>query len=606
MDEFDYADLYLGEYKLRGSEIVANKCPFCGGGKHSDKYTFYLNYEKHTYMCHRGSCGARGTFGQLAREKGVAAEYMAKIYENTYKEKKSYVKPKMKLETVTDKANAYIKSRGISDKTIEHFGIKTDSHGNIVFPFYNEKGEHELNKIRLARKYVKANEKGPKTWQEGGGRPILFGMNLIKDTDTLIITEGEWDCLTVYECGFDNVVSIPFGTENFDWVDECWEWLEGFKNIIVYFDNDSAGRGAAQEAVRKLGISKVQLVKSEIKDANELMYKHGKEEVTRVINSAEYVPVKHFVRLSDVAEYEKDGFLYGITFIDNTIGGCVYGELNIWTGKRGGAKSSILSQTVIDTVDQGKKAFWYSGELSNSRVRHWLETQMCGENNLETFKNNITGAEEKRVPTHISKILREWYKENLYIFGDEGGNQEDDLFEMFEYAYKRYDIRRFIIDNLKTVKFANSTDKYQAQADFVARCKAFCNKYKVHIDLVVHPRKSNNDEMTDEDIGGSVDIIDLADNVIECKRIAYNDIKNDVVVRSYDIDKTRQDLFMNRLKILKNREYGRAGRESYYKYDVNSRRIVTAYDKRREYSFVKLIDGYQPTTQEELYEQLPF
>ena len=606
MDEFEYADLYLTPYKIRGDEIIADRCPFCGGGRHRDKHTFYLNHKKHTYVCHRGSCGERGTFSHLAKEKGVVADYMKRIYENTYKEKKTYTKPKMRLEGVTKKANDYINSRGISDKTIEHFGIRTDSNGNIVFPYYNENGEHELNKIRVPRKYIKGNEKGPKIWQEGGGRPILFGMNLIKDTDTIIITEGEWDCLSVYECGHDNVVSIPFGTENFDWVDECWEWLEGFKKIIIYFDNDNAGRNAAKEAVRKLGIAKVMLVKSDVKDANELMFKHGKDEVTRVINNAEYVPVKHFVRLADVAEYEKDGFLYGITFIDNTIGGCVYGDLNIWTGKRGGAKSSILSQTVIDTVDQGKKVFWYSGELSNARVRHWLETQMCGDNNLETFKNNITGAEEKRVPSHIANILRGWYKDNLYIFGDEGGNSEDDLFEMFEYAYKRYDIRRFIIDNLKTVKFSGGADKYQNQADFVARCKSFCNQFKVHIDLVVHPRKSNSEEMTDEDIGGSVDIIDLADNVIECKRIAYTDIKDKSIANVYDIDTNRADLFMNRLKILKNREYGRAGRECYYKYDVNSRRIVTAFDSRREYGYMKMIENYEPTTQFTLDEQFPF
>lgn len=604
MDEFNYADSYLGEYKIKGDEIVAEYCPECGGGSHRDKHTFYLNYNRHTYICHRGSCGARGTFSLLASEKGGKAQYMAEIFENTFKTKKVYVKPVMKLTNITDQANKYIKSRGISVDTVNHFGIKTDTNGNIVFPFIDEKGEHELNKIRLPRKFVKGKDK-TKIWQEGAGRPILFGMNLVKDTETLIITEGEWDCLTVYECGLANVVSVPFGTNNFEWVSECWDWLENFKQIVVFFDNDSAGKIATEEAIRKLGIWRVYVARSDCKDANELMFKFGQTAVKTAVSEAETTPVKNFVRLSDVEEYGKEGMLYGLSFVDNTIGGCVNGELNIWTGKRGGAKSSILSQTVVDSVEQEKKVFWYSGELSNARVRNWLETQMCGAEILEEVKNNITNRPEKVVPKEVSKILREYYRDYLFIFGDEGGNNEDDLFKIMEYAYRRHDIKRFILDNLKTVKFANKLDKYQQQSEFVGRCKTFCNQFKVHIDLVVHPRKSNNNEMIDEDIGGSVDIIDLADNVMECKKVAYSEVKEQSIKDMYNLDTNRRDLFLNKIKILKNREYGRTGYETYYKFNIDSRRIETAYEEQKNYRFMDKLKNIGVVFQEVL-DDMPF
>ncbi|MHB1151867.1 MAG: hypothetical protein ACYCWE_05430 [Eubacteriales bacterium] len=32
MNEFEFADRYLGEYKTKGTEIIPTLCLFCGGG----------------------------------------------------------------------------------------------------------------------------------------------------------------------------------------------------------------------------------------------------------------------------------------------------------------------------------------------------------------------------------------------------------------------------------------------------------------------------------------------------------------------------------------------------------------------------------------------
>lgn len=609
MNEFDYADRYLIDYKTRGNEIVAKYCPFCNGGSHKDKHTFYLNYDRHTYMCHRGSCGAKGTFNQLAQEKGEKTDYM-QTYESRIKVKKTYTPPSMKLETVTDKAIAYIKSRGISEETIKHFDIKSDEKGNIVFPYRNEQGILELNKIRIPRKFVKGKD-STKIWQEGNGRPILFGMDLIRDTDTIVLTEGEWDCLSVYESGFKNVVSIPFGTENFEWVNECWEWLQQFKTIIIFFDNDEAGVKASNQAIAKLGEARVLIVRLDArKDANELMWACGKGAVMDAIGNAEKIALKDFVRMADVEDRERDGELFGIKMLDYRLGGCVYGDLNIWTGKRGGAKSTILSQTAIDCVEQDKRLFWYSGELSNSRVRQWLETQMCAGQMLEEVPNKITGFIEKRVPTEVSKVLRKWYENNLFVFGDMGGHNEDDLFQVMTYAYMRYDVRRFILDNMKTVRFATkTTNKYEQQASFIARCKDFCNKYNVHIDLVVHPRKSNSEEMTDEDVGGTSDIIDLADNVIECGKIAYDKVdKFDKTASDrFGIDVTIKDKYMNYLHIIKNREYGNTGYKVLYRFNKDARRIEEAVPKKLTYGYIEQLEKIGKFEQQEInMDDMPF
>ena len=58
----------------------------------------------------------------------------------------------------------------------------------------------------------------------------------------LLITEGEIDRLAAIESGFKNAVSVPFGAENYHWIEENWGWLEQFDEIIVWSDNDDAGK----------------------------------------------------------------------------------------------------------------------------------------------------------------------------------------------------------------------------------------------------------------------------------------------------------------------------------------------------------------------------
>lgn len=71
MDELEFARAYLGDFKIKGQEIVPRYCPYCKGGQHSDRETFALNMEKHTFKCLRGSCGKQGHFSELLRDFGA-------------------------------------------------------------------------------------------------------------------------------------------------------------------------------------------------------------------------------------------------------------------------------------------------------------------------------------------------------------------------------------------------------------------------------------------------------------------------------------------------------------------------------------------------------
>ena len=55
------------------------------------------------------------------------------------------------------------------------------------------------------------------------------------------------------------------------------------------------------------------------------------------------------------------------------------------SGKRGEGKSTILSQTTLNVIDQGHKVGFYSGELSAFRFQQWLFGQAAGARNMEAF-----------------------------------------------------------------------------------------------------------------------------------------------------------------------------------------------------------------------------
>ena len=67
----EFVDKYLAPYKLKGDEVIPERCPFCHGGEHGDKYTFALNAETGAYNCKRGTCGVQGAFPDLLQNFGL-------------------------------------------------------------------------------------------------------------------------------------------------------------------------------------------------------------------------------------------------------------------------------------------------------------------------------------------------------------------------------------------------------------------------------------------------------------------------------------------------------------------------------------------------------
>ena len=220
-----------------GNELQFQYCPYCHGGRHRDAKTFSINLTTGQFECKRSSCGAHGNMITLAKDFdfSLGAEYDRYYNQETFKFRKF---GKKKIQT-TGSAIDYLKKRGISQEITERYKITTQKENTniLVFPFFDENG------IMVSIKYRKADfnpEKDKnKEWFEPGCMPALFGMEQCEDFETLIITEGQIDSLSIAESGIKNAVSVPNGARGFTWVPHCWDWFLKFKRLIVFGDREN-------------------------------------------------------------------------------------------------------------------------------------------------------------------------------------------------------------------------------------------------------------------------------------------------------------------------------------------------------------------------------
>ena len=63
----------------------------------------------------------------------------------------------------------------------------------------------------------------------------------------------------------------------------------------------------------------------------------------------------------------------GFTQLDKMIIGFNKGEVSLWSGKNGAAKSTIINQIAINAVDKDFKGVIFSGELPSHKMKNWVQ-----------------------------------------------------------------------------------------------------------------------------------------------------------------------------------------------------------------------------------------
>ena len=551
MDEMEFTRAYLGEHKTRGDEIIAKTCPFCHGGQHGDKWTFSINQERHVFKCMRGSCGAQGHFNQLLQHFGLPINEDLLPEEagrkrhtgqmqptggqvrqvHTPAVNKEYRLPQLPHMVTEGPEMEYIRSRGITPETCAAFGVGGTGAGEIVFPYYESREEYECQKptfvkYRPARKLDKGERKARR---EKDARPVLLGMHLCDTGNgTLYIFEGEFDCMAAWQVHGGNCVSVPSGCQDFTWLETCTDFLGQYDTVAVIGDNDAPGREMIERLADKLDCKVLTpdfARYGACKDANEFLYRHGAERMRQEPDSVHPVPTLGLLNLADVKGVDLSQLprvLSGIGVLNMMTGGMYLGDLTVWTGRRGEGKSTLLTQEMLEAIDQGYNVCVYSGEITSERFKQLAYLQAAGTAHVCDRTDEQTGRVNQFVSRGIMEQIDRWMDGRYWLYDNRiaEADEADSILDVMEKAYKRYDCRVFLVDNLMTVRTSQKeNDFYQQQAAFALKLQKFARTHQVLVHLVAHPRKTGGRAVMDnDDIGGLGTITNIADTVLVVHR----------------------------------------------------------------------------------------
>lgn len=565
----DLANKYFDDFTITHGQVRARTCPFCHGGSHNDEKTFFVGLNNGAWYCHRGNHETesgypnKGSFDDLCNYFGEKP--VGKIINFPGSKKKAYDLPEPEmLQPLTDEIVEYFKSRGISKLTLEANDVCSDNDGNIVFPFYRDKVLVYV-KMRRPVKYAK-EDKAPKEWCLPNTEAIPFGMDNVSFNKPLYITEGIIDSLSLYEAGISNVISVPSGCNNLDFVTTCWDWLEKFDQFVIFGDNDKPGIEMINTLTSRLGEDRCMLLPEYpqlvyngkdygrlCKDANEILCCYGPDALRQLAEEAEPAPIKGVIQLADITYVDPmtiPRIMTRIPELDKILGGLVEGGLTVLSGERGSGKSTLASTISLGALEDGEKVCVYSGELNKNNFLNWIILPATERKYVTVKQDTRSGRMFTSVPYEIQRRIKDWTRDRFWLLdnGDiDPENEAQDIINKFTMVARKWGASLYLVDNMMSAT-STEEEELRAQTKFSNALKKFAVKFRAHVVLISHPRKRNkaNQEFTNDDVAGSANITNVADSVIN---IADTNIS-----------------------VTKNREFGDTGK-IYCSYDPANRRI---------------------------------
>lgn len=203
-------------------------CPFHGN---TDSPAFAVDKYKGLWTCFNPSCTVAGTLPDLlAKTKGLnpfqtlrvinknknheAVDIHAAVMEALEETPEFEEFPQSVLDGAVaafkgSVAEAYMKSRGFIDSTLEYFGVGySKAQGMVIVPMHDPKGMP----IGLIGRTPSNTEKRFKNSTNLPKSKTMWNFHRAKRTgDTVIVCEASYDAMRIHQAGYPNVVALLGG-----------------------------------------------------------------------------------------------------------------------------------------------------------------------------------------------------------------------------------------------------------------------------------------------------------------------------------------------------------------------------------------------------------
>lgn len=190
----------------------------------------------------------------------------------------------MYRDQLTPEVTGYLHGRGFTDETIRAYGFgqvtdPSPGHeylaGRLVIPYIGPRGNvYNLRFRCLAHGDCKAEGCDSKYMSLPGYPSRVFNVrSLVNAGDSLDVTEGELDAVTLEVCGL-YAVGVP-GVENLP--SYFGRLVAGFSNVRCWADGDKAGRDLTNRFLRAVPSARAVMMGD--MDVNELFVAKGKDAI---------------------------------------------------------------------------------------------------------------------------------------------------------------------------------------------------------------------------------------------------------------------------------------------------------------------------------------
>lgn len=550
----------LGIRLTRRSGQEKTKCPQCSDGrKNKHDKPLSVNITAGDYRCH--NCGWKGNVRSFERRI----------------EKKKYEKPPQHMiKSITRKQQIvdWFAKRGISEKTLDKFMVfgknewmpSTGKEESCIgFPYMRD-GEIVNIKFRDGRKGFKMVK---------GAEMILYNLNTIGEKKKLIITEGEIDCMSVYEAGFGAdpivdeetgeitnsafsdwaVVSVPNGASNgeqkLEYLDNCSDWLVGLHEIVIATDGDAAGEALKDELIRRLGVERCKTIsypldevvddfkggRRRCKDFNEVLIHFGKEAIVGAVNASNAIPVEGVFELDDIFPSMLENFKRGIQLAPTTR----FREMDDYFRWK---KGDITLCTGYG--NQGKSFFMLQLMLTKSIWDGWKWAIFSPENYpANDFYDDMV---EMYAGKWLDKMTEEEYtqachfiSEHIFYVYPEDSHDIHSINEKFRYLVLKKGVDGVMVDPFNQLDHLQKA--YQREDQYISEIlkdvKRFALLNKVVYCIIAHPKNPNYNQDKSLPVADMYDIAggamwgNKADQILSYHRPRFHEDKNSREVEVY-------------------------------------------------------------------------
>lgn len=538
--------------------------------------------------------------------------------------------PKETLAEIQTFKSLDVPDRNIRAETLERFGVKvsvSQQDGKtptaVFFPSYNQKGKI----VGYARQDLTVPKEDKKHWSTIGSVNIsnkMFGQNVAETQNrkrtNLVTTEGQWDCLSVFQALVDNVkgtkfegieplvVSIPMGTANaVEAILHNEAYILSHDALTIYFDDDHCTPAELQKKIMKgheareavanalvgTGISLFTVTPEDgFKDASDYMQAGKSNDLAKLVQfnrrpySSEKIVKAVDITIEDLLEPRPEGiYVNSFPKLMDKLHGFRTRELCLLTSPSGVGKSTVCSIFASAFMESGEKLGMIYLEETNKETMQRLIASKLKVNYLE-FKNNPLSVASREAIEQARQSIVD--NDQLVMLGHFGSLPISELMAKIKHMHLVEGCSYIILDHLSLVISGSAVKDERKELDMVmTELAAFCAANDVCIIAVSHINRSASDQfkapklkegeepkpywvqVTKESMRGSSSLEQLSFVIIGLEPEILPDRSRGRV----------------RLTVLKNRPWGYLGVADSFKIDDESWEVLLMEDELLDVNF---------------------